>query len=114
MNNFNNLQDFENLFLKKCEVCQKMMKQQKRIKKFYELIILKDKANPEAPINKKTLRRISIVLTTFCNLKCVWCHREEEHVKNANYLSKNLHFENLMKLLPQLKGFRSINLGRTW
>ena len=112
MNNFNNLQDFENLFFKKMRgLSENDEATKERIKKFYELIILKDKANPEAPINKKTLRRISIVLTTFCNLKCVWCHREEEHVKNANYLSKNLHFENLMKLLPQLKGFEVLTWG---
>ena len=112
MSNFNNLEDFESLFFKKMRgLSENDEATKERIKKFYELIILKDKANPEAPINKKTLRRISIVLTTFCNLKCVWCHREEKHVKDSGYLSKHMDFKLLMNLLPQLKGFEVLTWG---
>ena len=51
------------------------------------------------------------MLTTFCNLECVWCHREEEHVKKSGYLSKNMDYEKLKKLLPQLKGFDVLSWG---
>tara|TARA_Y100000590_G_scaffold468304_1_gene650598 strand:+ start:11066 stop:12223 length:1158 start_codon:yes stop_codon:yes gene_type:complete len=112
MTSFKNLEDFETLFFKKMRgLSENDGATKERIKKFYELIILKDKASPEAPTNKKTLRRISIVLTTFCNLKCVWCHREEKHVKDAGYLSKNMNFDLLMNLLPQLKGFEVLTWG---
>ena len=111
MGNPKNLAEFEELFFKNMrglsgsdEVIRK------RIDNYYELIVLRDKANPYAP-NKESLRRIAIVLTTFCNLTCVWCHREEEHVKDAGYLSKHMDFNKLKKLLPELKGFDVLAWG---
>ena len=111
MGNPKNLAEFEELFFKNMrglsgsdEVIRK------RIDNYYELIVLRDKANPYAP-NKESLRRIAIVLTTYCNLTCVWCHREEEHVKDAGYLSKHMDFNKLKKLLPELKGFDVLAWG---
>lgn len=112
MNNFKNISEFENLFFRKMRGLSEDDKSiRARIKKFYELIVLKDNASPYASGNKTELRRISIVLTTFCNLECVWCHREEEHVKKSGYLSKNMNYEKLKKLLPQLKGFDVLSWG---
>ena len=66
----------KNFFLREFETYQKdKIAINERIRKFYELIVLKENADINASINKKSLRRISIVLTTHCNLKCVWCHR---------------------------------------
>ena len=115
MNNLEDLkkiENFEDLFFKKMRgLSSDTDAVKERIKKFYELINLKENSSPLASTNYKNLRRISIVLTTFCNLKCVWCHREEKHVKDAGYLSKNLHYDSLMKLLPQLKGFDVLTWG---
>ena len=106
-NNINNLKDFESLFYKKMRGLSKDNNAiNDRIRKLYELIILKNDASPIASINNETLRRISIVLTTWCNLKCVWCHREEKHVKDSGYLSKHMDFEKLKLLLPDLEGFK--------
>ena len=82
-----------------------------RIKKFYDLLENKNLASPIASVDKKSLRRIAIVLTTHCNLKCVWCHREESHVKESGYLSKNLDKNQILKLLPTLKGFHVLSWG---
>ena len=77
-NLINNLNDFEKFFLKRIRnLSEDKIAINERIRKFYELIVLKENADINASINKKSLRRISIVLTTHCNLKCVWCHREE-------------------------------------
>jgi len=111
-NNINNLKDFESLFYKKMRGLSKDNNAiNDRIRKLYELIILKNDASPIASINNETLRRISIVLTTWCNLKCVWCHREEKHVKDSGYLSKHMDFEKLKLLLPDLKGFQVLSWG---
>lgn len=83
----------------------------KRIQKFYELVVLKENASPLGFQQKEIIRRISIVLTTNCNLKCVWCHREEKHVIDSGYLSKNLNKNKIEKLLPELKGFHVLSWG---
>jgi radical SAM protein with 4Fe4S-binding SPASM domain len=83
----------------------------KRIQKFYELVVLKENASPLGFQQKEIIRRISVVLTTNCNLKCVWCHREEKHVIDSGYLSKNLNRNKIEKLLPELKGFHVLSWG---
>ncbi len=111
-NLINNLNDFEKFFLKRIRnLSEDKIAINERIRKFYELIVLKENADINASINKKSLRRISIVLTTHCNLKCVWCHREEEHVINSGYLSNKISSNKLKNFLPQLKGFDVLSWG---
>ncbi len=107
-----NLDQFEELFNRNLRGMVKDDKSKnERIRKFYELIVLKKNASPYALTSKKTLRRVSVVLTTKCNLKCVWCHREEIHVKESGYLEKNIEIEKLKKLLPKLQGFHVLSWG---
>ena len=54
-----------------------------RLKKYIELLTLKDKATPYATTDKKSLGEVGVVINTKCNLKCVWCHREEKHIKDS-------------------------------
>ena len=44
-------------------------------------------------------------------MKCVWCHREEEHVINSGYLSNKISSNKLKNFLPQLKGFDVLSWG---
>lgn len=112
INTITTIQEFEDLFKRNIRGMFKDEKSRnERIKKFYELIVLKKNASPLASTKKETLRRVSIVLTTKCNLKCVWCHREEQHVKDSGYLEKNIELDKLKKLLPELKGFHVLSWG---
>jgi len=81
-----------------------------RLSKYMELMLLGDEASPIAYQSKQTLRRVAITLTTLCNLDCVWCHREEEHIKHT-YLHRDIEFDKVVKLLPQLKGFQMLHWG---
>ena len=112
MPEINNIDQFEDLFNRKMRGMVKDDKSRdERIRKYYELIVLKKNASPNASVSKETLRRISIVLTTHCNLKCVWCHREEQHVKDSKYLERHMDFEKLKNFLPKLKGFHVLSWG---
>ena len=82
-----------------------------RLKKYVELLTLKEKATPYATIDRKSLKEVGIVINTKCNLTCVWCHREEKHIKDSGYLERNGNIEKLKKLLPMLKGFECIHWG---
>ncbi len=82
-----------------------------RLIKYIELLTLKGNATTIATTDKKSLREVGVVLNTKCNLKCVWCHREERHFKESGYLERNGDFEKLKKLLPELKGFDVIHWG---
>lgn len=82
-----------------------------RLKKYVELLTLKDKSTPYATTDRKSLREVGIVINTKCNLKCVWCHREEQHIKDSGYLERNGNLEKLKKLLPKLEGFECIHWG---
>ena len=46
-----------------------------------------------------------------CNLKCVWCHREEEDIKSCGYLEHDIDYEKLVKFLPQTTGIETIHWG---
>ena len=90
LDNIDSFENFEKFFFKRIRGLDKNKENvKKRINKFYELVTLKDKASDLSFEDNSALRRISIVLTTNCNLKCVWCHREEKHVIESGYLSKN-------------------------
>lgn len=82
-----------------------------RLKKYMELLLLKGKATPYATTDRKSLNQVNVVLNTKCNLKCVWCHREEKHFKDSGYLERNGDIEKFKKLIPLLKGFNSIHWG---
>ena len=82
-----------------------------RLKKYIELLTLKDQSTPYATTDKRSLREVGIVINTKCNLKCVWCHREEKHVKDSGYLERNGNLEKFKKLIPQLKGFECVHWG---
>lgn len=82
-----------------------------RLKKYIELLTLKGKATPYATTDRKSLGTVAVVINTKCNLKCVWCHREEKHYKDSGYLERNGNLEKLKKLLPKLKGFECIHWG---
>ena len=81
------------------------------LKKYMELVLYKEFATPTAYQARGNLRRIAIVLTTYCNLKCVWCHREEETIKNAGYLHREMDYHKIKKLIPTLKGFQTLAWG---
>jgi hypothetical protein len=82
-----------------------------RLTKYIELLTLKSSATPYASSDRKSLREVGIVINTKCNLTCVWCHREEKHIKDSGYLERNGNLEKLKKLLPMLKGFECIHWG---
>ncbi len=82
-----------------------------RLTKYVELLTLKEKSTPYATTDRKSLREVGIVINTKCNLNCVWCHREEQHIKDSGYLERNGNLEKLKKLLPMLKGFECIHWG---
>ena len=82
-----------------------------RLKKYIELLTLKDQSTPYATTDRKSLREVGIVINTKCNLKCVWCHREEKHIIDSGYLERNGNLEKLKKLLAELKGFECIHWG---
>lgn len=112
LDNLKSLEKFEEFFFKRIRGLDKNKENvQKRIKKFYDLVSLKDKASDLSFEDNSALRRISIVLTTHCNLKCVWCHREEKHVIESGYLSKNNKKNKIIDLLPELRGFHVLSWG---
>ncbi len=82
-----------------------------RLLKYIELLTLKDKSTTIATTDKKSLGEVGVVINTKCNLKCVWCHREEKHIQDSGYLERNGNLEKLKKLLPELKGFECIHWG---
>jgi len=82
-----------------------------RLIKYIELLTLKEKSTPFATTDRKSLNEVAIVINTKCNLKCVWCHREERHYKESGYLERNGNLDKLKKLLPKLKGFNCIHWG---
>tara|TARA_B100001063_G_scaffold247237_1_gene291576 strand:+ start:40 stop:1188 length:1149 start_codon:yes stop_codon:yes gene_type:complete len=82
-----------------------------RLKKYIELLTLKDKSTPYATTDRKSLKEVGIVINTKCNLKCVWCHREEKHIKDSGYLERNGNLEKFKKLVPMLEGFECIKFG---
>ena len=81
------------------------------LKKYMELLVLKENASPIAITDKKSLRQVNVVLNTKCNLKCVWCHREEKHFKDSGYLERDGDVEKFKKLIPMLEGFDCIHWG---
>ena len=83
----------------------------KRLIKYIELLTLKNESTPYATTSRKDLSCVAIVINTKCNLKCVWCHREEKHYKDSGYLERNGDLEKLKKLLPELKGFNMVHWG---
>ena len=82
-----------------------------RLLKYIELLTLKNKSTTLATTDKKSLGEVGVVINTKCNLKCVWCHREEKHIQDSGYLERNGNLEKLKKLLPELKGFDCIHWG---
>ena len=80
-----------------------------RQKKYMELLLLGKDTSPFSYQKRKDLRRILIVLTTKCNLKCVWCHRHEARFKD--YLHKEMPFDMLKTILPNLKGLSWLHYG---
>ena len=82
-----------------------------RLLKYIELLTLKEKSSTEATTDRKSLNTVAVVINTKCNLKCVWCHREEKHIKDSGYLERNGNLEKLKKLLPKLEGFDCIHWG---
>ena len=61
-----------------------------RLTKYVELLTLKEESNVYATTDRKSLREVGIVINTKCNLKCVWCHREEKHIKSYNDLKSKM------------------------
>ncbi|WP_415308641.1 radical SAM protein [Candidatus Pelagibacter sp. Uisw_099_02] len=82
-----------------------------RLVKYIELLTLKNKSNTLATTDRKSLNEVCIVINTKCNLKCVWCHREEKHIQDSGYLERNGDLEKLKKLLPKLDGFNCVHWG---
>lgn len=74
-----------------------------RLKKYVELALFNQDASPYSYLSKNNMRRIALVLTTKCNMHCLWCHRHEPAV--SDYLHKEMPIETVRKLLPKLKGF---------
>jgi MoaA/NifB/PqqE/SkfB family radical SAM enzyme len=112
LNDIESIQKLEAYFHKRIRGLDTNKKNiQKRIDKVSDLILNKEKASDLSFEDNTALRRISIVLTTQCNLKCVWCHREEKHVKDSGYLEKKLHKDKVKKILPELKGFHVLSWG---
>ena len=84
---------------------------QARLDKYIELAVYGKNANPRSISDPAGLRRVAVVLTTKCNLECVWCHREEQTIKDSGYLENEMSFEKLEELLPKLRGFQLIHFG---
>ena len=82
-----------------------------RLKKYIELLTLKDKSTPYATTDRKSLKEVGIVINTKCNLKCVWCHQKRKHIKDSGYLERNGNLEKFKKLVPMLEGFECIKFG---
>ena len=78
-----------------------------RLAKYLELLLMQDEASPVAYQSKSSFYRIHVILTTHCNLDCVWCHRREEHLQD--YLDREIDYSKLVDLLPQLQGFEMIH-----
>ena len=74
-----------------------------RLTKYVELLTLKEKSTPYATTDRKSLREVGIVINTKCNLNCVWCHREEQHIKDSGYLERNGNLKNKYKNLFSLE-----------
>lgn len=80
-----------------------------RLQKYMELLLLHDQEAAFNYVSREKLRRVCVVLTTKCNLNCVWCHRNEPRF--ADYLGREMPFEMLQKILPQLEGFTWLHYG---
>ena len=59
-----------------------------RLLKYIELLTLKNKSTTLATTDKKSLGEVGVVINTKCNLKCVWCHREEKHIQDSGLFRK--------------------------
>ena len=80
-----------------------------RLLKYLEVLLLQKDASSLAYQEKSSFRRIAINPTTRCNLKCIWCQRNEPRIKNT--LNKDLDFNKFKKFAPQLKGFKKVHIG---
>jgi len=80
-----------------------------RLAKYTELLLFGEGASPIATTDKESLGEVNIVLTTKCNLACVWCHREEDHYKESGYLDRDGDFDKVARLLPELQGFKMLH-----
>ena len=78
-----------------------------RLKKYMELMLLREDASPYSYLAPDSIRRIAVVLTTKCNLKCVWCHRNETSVQD--YLHQEMEYNNVLDLLKKLQGFNVLH-----
>ncbi len=81
-----------------------------RLQKYIELLLLGGDASSESFMAPEHMRCVTVVLTTKCNLKCVWCHRHETRFRR-DYLNREMPVEILSSLLPNLKGFKRIYYG---
>ena len=82
---------------------------EERLMKFMELMLLGDEESAHNYMSRERMRRICVVLTTKCNLKCVWCHRNEARFQE--YLHREMPFEMLEAILPGLEGFETLHYG---
>jgi MoaA/NifB/PqqE/SkfB family radical SAM enzyme len=81
-----------------------------RLQKYMEFLLFAADSDPYSLMSRERgLRRVTVVLTTKCNLSCAWCHRQEERVKG--YLNREMAWEDVLRLLPQLKGFKWLHFG---
>lgn len=78
-----------------------------RLAKYTELMMLHEDASPIAYQSRESIGEVNVVLTTKCNLRCVWCHREEDHYQH--YLNRENDYDKVVKLLPELKGFHTLH-----
>lgn len=81
-----------------------------RLQKYMELLLLGREASPVSFMTPDDMRCVTVVLTTKCNLKCIWCHRHEMRFKK-DYLNREMPIGMLGLLLPNLKGFQKIYYG---
>lgn len=81
-----------------------------RLNKFVELAV-KGTSADSSGISLAGTRRVAIVLTTKCNLECVWCHREEKSIIESGYLENEMDFDVYLSLLPKLRDFDLIHFG---
>ena len=80
-----------------------------REKKYMELLLLGGEASPFSYLERKSLRRMAVVLTTKCNLSCIWCHRNVERFKD--YLNYEMPIDMFKSIVPELKGFLWLHIG---